>query len=112
MDTSKRGTIAMQPNVDLRKSQGPSTPAEVKRMKGIPYALGQSDLYMNADRRCTRPMRCDDWKEYLSKSTTQTMNPHLWKSWNTKGMQLKLAPMEGYIGNENLFCGAWLCPQP
>ncbi|GKB84129.1 retrotransposon protein, putative, ty1-copia subclass, partial [Tanacetum coccineum] len=38
MDTSKRGTIPMQPNVDLRKSQGPSTPAEVKRMKGIPYA--------------------------------------------------------------------------
>ncbi|GJR00330.1 retrotransposon protein, putative, ty1-copia subclass [Tanacetum coccineum] len=30
MDTSKRGTIPMQPNVDLRKSQGPSTPAEVK----------------------------------------------------------------------------------
>ncbi|GJW01702.1 retrotransposon protein, putative, ty1-copia subclass [Tanacetum coccineum] len=28
MDTSKRGTIAMQPNVDLSKSQGPSTPAE------------------------------------------------------------------------------------
>ncbi|GKE56273.1 retrotransposon protein, putative, ty1-copia subclass [Tanacetum coccineum] len=31
-------TILMQPNVDLRKSQGPSTPAEVKRMKGVPYA--------------------------------------------------------------------------
>ncbi|GJU77416.1 hypothetical protein Tco_1274486 [Tanacetum coccineum] len=29
MDTSKRGTIPMQPNVDLRKSQGPSTLAEV-----------------------------------------------------------------------------------
>ncbi|GJS68340.1 retrotransposon protein, putative, ty1-copia subclass [Tanacetum coccineum] len=38
MDTSKRGTIPMQPNVDLRKSQGPSTSTEVKRMNGIPYA--------------------------------------------------------------------------
>ncbi|GJV48943.1 retrotransposon protein, putative, ty1-copia subclass, partial [Tanacetum coccineum] len=38
MDTSKRGTIPMQPNVDLSNTQGPSTPAEVKRMKGIPYA--------------------------------------------------------------------------
>ncbi|GKD51696.1 retrotransposon protein, putative, ty1-copia subclass, partial [Tanacetum coccineum] len=38
IDTSKRGTILMQPNVDLRKSQGPSTPAEVKRIQGIPYA--------------------------------------------------------------------------
>nr|GEX38235.1 hypothetical protein [Tanacetum cinerariifolium] len=37
MDTSKRGTILMQPNVDLRKSQGPSAPAELKQMKGIPY---------------------------------------------------------------------------
>ncbi|GKG57920.1 hypothetical protein Tco_0589531, partial [Tanacetum coccineum] len=38
MDTSKHGTIPMQPNVDLSKSQGHSTPAEVKQMKGIPYA--------------------------------------------------------------------------
>ncbi|GJW16024.1 retrotransposon protein, putative, ty1-copia subclass [Tanacetum coccineum] len=28
MDTSKRGTIPMQPNVELSKSQGPSTPTE------------------------------------------------------------------------------------
>ncbi|GJX57367.1 retrotransposon protein, putative, ty1-copia subclass [Tanacetum coccineum] len=38
MDTSKRGTIPMQPNVDLSNTQGPSTPAEVKQMKEIPYA--------------------------------------------------------------------------
>ncbi|GJT62485.1 hypothetical protein Tco_1006018 [Tanacetum coccineum] len=38
MDTSKRGTIPMPPNVYLSNTQGPSTPAEVKRMKGIPYA--------------------------------------------------------------------------
>ncbi|GKD50831.1 retrotransposon protein, putative, ty1-copia subclass [Tanacetum coccineum] len=30
MDTSKHGTIPMQPNEDLRKSQGPSTLAEEK----------------------------------------------------------------------------------
>ncbi|GJZ76398.1 retrotransposon protein, putative, ty1-copia subclass [Tanacetum coccineum] len=34
MDTSKRGVL-MQPNVDLSKAQGPFTPAEVMRMKGI-----------------------------------------------------------------------------
>ncbi|GJR16017.1 retrotransposon protein, putative, ty1-copia subclass [Tanacetum coccineum] len=44
MDTSKLGTIPMQPNVDLRKSQGPSTPAEVKRMKGVPYALAVGSI--------------------------------------------------------------------
>ncbi|GKB18022.1 putative reverse transcriptase domain-containing protein [Tanacetum coccineum] len=53
MDTSKRGTIPMQPNVDLRKSQGPSTPAEVKRMKGIPYASTVGSIMY--DVRCTRP---------------------------------------------------------
>nr|GEZ79897.1 retrotransposon protein, putative, Ty1-copia subclass [Tanacetum cinerariifolium] len=39
MDTSKRETIPMQPNVDLSKAQGPSTLAAMMRMKGIPYAL-------------------------------------------------------------------------
>ncbi|GJT16145.1 hypothetical protein Tco_0874851 [Tanacetum coccineum] len=39
MDASKHGTIPMRPNVDLSKTQGPSTPKEVMRMKGIPYAL-------------------------------------------------------------------------
>ncbi|GJR61585.1 hypothetical protein Tco_1503747 [Tanacetum coccineum] len=52
MDTSKRGTIPMQPNVDLRKSQGPSTPAEVKRMKGVPYASTVGSIMY--DVRCTR----------------------------------------------------------
>ncbi|GJX36068.1 hypothetical protein Tco_0247625 [Tanacetum coccineum] len=38
MDASKRGSLPMQPNVHLSKTQGPSTPTEVKRMKGVPYA--------------------------------------------------------------------------
>ncbi|GJU83890.1 retrotransposon protein, putative, ty1-copia subclass [Tanacetum coccineum] len=49
MDTSKRGTIPMQPNVDLRKSQGPSTPAEVKRMKGIHYASAVGSIIYTKD---------------------------------------------------------------
>ncbi|GKB57812.1 putative RNA-directed DNA polymerase [Tanacetum coccineum] len=53
MDTSKRGTIPMQPNVDLRKSQGPSTPAEVKRMKEVPYASMVGSIMYAV--RCTRP---------------------------------------------------------
>ncbi|GKB87279.1 retrotransposon protein, putative, ty1-copia subclass [Tanacetum coccineum] len=53
MDTSKRRTIPMQPNVDLRKSQGPSTPAEVKQMKGIPYASVVGSIIHAV--RCTRP---------------------------------------------------------
>ncbi|GJR28270.1 hypothetical protein Tco_1104502 [Tanacetum coccineum] len=53
MDTSKRGTIPMQPNVYLRKSQGPSTPAEVKQMKGIPYASVVGSIMYAV--RCTRP---------------------------------------------------------
>nr|GEU95672.1 hypothetical protein [Tanacetum cinerariifolium] len=53
MDTSKRGTILMQPNVDLGNTQGPSIPAEVKRMKGIPYASAVGSIMYAV--RCTRP---------------------------------------------------------
>ncbi|GKB07115.1 hypothetical protein Tco_0835348 [Tanacetum coccineum] len=53
MDTSKCGTIPMQPNVDLSKSQGPSTPAEVKPMKEIPYVSAVGSIMYAV--RCTRP---------------------------------------------------------
>nr|GEY07631.1 retrotransposon protein, putative, Ty1-copia subclass [Tanacetum cinerariifolium] len=38
MDTSKRGYIPMQERHDLNKTQGASTPEEVKRMQNVPYA--------------------------------------------------------------------------
>ncbi|GJS38935.1 hypothetical protein Tco_0563978 [Tanacetum coccineum] len=53
MDTSKRGTIPMQPNVDLRKSKGPSTSAKVKQMKGVSYASAVGSIMYTV--RCTRP---------------------------------------------------------
>ncbi|GJW10729.1 putative ribonuclease H-like domain-containing protein [Tanacetum coccineum] len=38
MDTSKCGCIPMQERLDLNKTQGASTPEEVKRMQNVPYA--------------------------------------------------------------------------
>ncbi|GJQ93236.1 retrotransposon protein, putative, ty1-copia subclass [Tanacetum coccineum] len=38
MDNSKRGHIPMQERLDLNKTQGASTPEEVKRMQNVPYA--------------------------------------------------------------------------
>ncbi|GKA39419.1 retrotransposon protein, putative, ty1-copia subclass [Tanacetum coccineum] len=38
MDNSKRGHIPMQERFDLNKTQGASTPEEVKRMQNVPYA--------------------------------------------------------------------------
>ncbi|GJW85354.1 retrotransposon protein, putative, ty1-copia subclass [Tanacetum coccineum] len=38
MDNSKRGHIPMQERLDMNKTQGVSTPEEVKRMQNIPYA--------------------------------------------------------------------------
>nr|GEW01261.1 retrotransposon protein, putative, Ty1-copia subclass [Tanacetum cinerariifolium] len=38
MDNSKRGYIHMQERLDLNKTQGASTPGEVKRMQNVPYA--------------------------------------------------------------------------
>nr|GFB76263.1 retrotransposon protein, putative, Ty1-copia subclass [Tanacetum cinerariifolium] len=37
MENSKRGSIPMQEKLKLSKSQGASTPAELKRMKNVPY---------------------------------------------------------------------------
>ncbi|GJY85226.1 retrotransposon protein, putative, ty1-copia subclass [Tanacetum coccineum] len=38
MDNSKCGNIPMQEKLDLNKTQGASTPEEVKRMQNVPYA--------------------------------------------------------------------------
>ncbi|GJV88839.1 retrotransposon protein, putative, ty1-copia subclass [Tanacetum coccineum] len=38
IDTTKRGYIPMQERLDLNKTQGASTPEEVKRMQNTPYA--------------------------------------------------------------------------
>ncbi|GKF89580.1 hypothetical protein Tco_0263543 [Tanacetum coccineum] len=37
MENSKRGSIPMQDKLRLSKSQGASTPAELKRMQNVPY---------------------------------------------------------------------------
>ncbi|GJZ66046.1 retrotransposon protein, putative, ty1-copia subclass, partial [Tanacetum coccineum] len=48
MDTSKRGYIPIQERLDLNKSQGVSTPEEVKRMQNVPYASAVgSIMYVN-----------------------------------------------------------------
>nr|GEY16576.1 hypothetical protein [Tanacetum cinerariifolium] len=38
MENSKRGSIPMQKKLKLSKSQGASTPTELKRMQNVPYA--------------------------------------------------------------------------
>ncbi|GJY42370.1 retrotransposon protein, putative, ty1-copia subclass [Tanacetum coccineum] len=53
MDNSKRGHIPMQERLDLNKTQGASTPKEVKRMQNIPYASAVGSIMYVV--RCTRP---------------------------------------------------------
>ncbi|GJU75503.1 hypothetical protein Tco_1272573 [Tanacetum coccineum] len=43
----------MQERLDLNKTQGASTPEEVKRMQNVPYALVVGSIMY--DVRCTRP---------------------------------------------------------
>ncbi|GJV30732.1 retrotransposon protein, putative, ty1-copia subclass [Tanacetum coccineum] len=45
MENSKRGSIPMQEKLRLSKSQGASTPAELKRMQNILYASSVGDLH-------------------------------------------------------------------
>ncbi|GJW39503.1 retrotransposon protein, putative, ty1-copia subclass, partial [Tanacetum coccineum] len=53
MDNSKRGHISIQERLDLNKTQGASTPEEVKRMKNVPYASAVGSIMYAV--RCTRP---------------------------------------------------------
>ncbi|GKD49160.1 hypothetical protein Tco_1278136 [Tanacetum coccineum] len=45
MENSKHGSIPMQEKLRLSKSQGASTPAVLKRMQNVPYALAVGDLH-------------------------------------------------------------------
>ncbi|GJY77960.1 hypothetical protein Tco_0483761 [Tanacetum coccineum] len=47
MENSKRGSIPMQEKLKLSKSQGVSTPAEVKRMQNIPYASAVGSIMVS-----------------------------------------------------------------
>nr|GEV29527.1 hypothetical protein [Tanacetum cinerariifolium] len=51
MENSKRGTILMQENLKLSKSQGASTPAEKQRMQNIPYASAIGSIIGNMERK-------------------------------------------------------------
>ncbi|GJW95923.1 retrotransposon protein, putative, ty1-copia subclass [Tanacetum coccineum] len=53
MDNSKRGYIHIQERLDLNKTQGASTPGEVKRMQNVPYASAVGSIMYAV--RCTRP---------------------------------------------------------
>ncbi|GJS95964.1 hypothetical protein Tco_0802932 [Tanacetum coccineum] len=53
MENSKRGSIPMQDKLRLSKSQGASTPAELKRMQSVPYASAVGSIMYAV--RCTRP---------------------------------------------------------
>ncbi|GKF26656.1 hypothetical protein Tco_0082550 [Tanacetum coccineum] len=52
MDNSKRGHIPMQERLDLNKTQGVSTPEEVKRMLNVPHASAVGSIMYAV--RCTR----------------------------------------------------------
>nr|GEW59997.1 hypothetical protein [Tanacetum cinerariifolium] len=52
MENSKRGSIPMQEKLKLSKSQGSSIPAELKRMKNVPYASTVVSIMYVV--RCTR----------------------------------------------------------
>ncbi|GJY21831.1 retrotransposon protein, putative, ty1-copia subclass, partial [Tanacetum coccineum] len=53
MENSKRGSILMQDKLRLSKSQGASTPAELKGMQNVPYSSAIGSIMYAV--RCTRP---------------------------------------------------------
>ncbi|GJY59362.1 retrotransposon protein, putative, ty1-copia subclass [Tanacetum coccineum] len=58
MENSKRGSIPMQEKLKLSKSQGASTPAEVKRMQNVPYAsVNPGELHWTAIKNILKYLR-------------------------------------------------------
>ncbi|GJT12225.1 retrotransposon protein, putative, ty1-copia subclass [Tanacetum coccineum] len=58
MDNSKRGHIPMQERLDLNKTQGASTPKEVKRMQNVPYASANpGELHWTAVKNILKYLR-------------------------------------------------------
>nr|GFC92772.1 retrotransposon protein, putative, Ty1-copia subclass [Tanacetum cinerariifolium] len=53
MDNSKRGSIPMQVDLHLSKSQFATTSTEMKRMQNVPYASAVGSIRYAM--RCTRP---------------------------------------------------------
>ncbi|GJU88106.1 hypothetical protein Tco_1300529 [Tanacetum coccineum] len=49
IDNSKRGNIPMQERFDLNKTQGASTPEEVKQMQNVPYASAVGSIINTKD---------------------------------------------------------------
>ncbi|GJV55356.1 retrotransposon protein, putative, ty1-copia subclass [Tanacetum coccineum] len=70
MDNSKRGHIPMQERLDLNKTQGASTPKEVKRVQNVLYALAvRSIMYAKSGSWTSSAV---DWKS--SKKSTTAMS--------------------------------------
>ncbi|GJU88153.1 retrotransposon protein, putative, ty1-copia subclass [Tanacetum coccineum] len=58
MENSKRRSIPMQEKLKLCKSQGASTPTELKRMQNVPYALvNPSDLHWTTVKNIMKYLR-------------------------------------------------------
>nr|GEZ04963.1 zinc finger, CCHC-type [Tanacetum cinerariifolium] len=66
MENSKCGSIPMQEKLKLSKSQGASTPAELKHKQNVPYASAVGSIMCAV--RCTRPDVTDDLKQELKVS--------------------------------------------
>ena len=56
MQDSKNGFVPFRVGISLSANQRPKTPAEIERMRGIPYALAVRSLMYAM--LCTRPDIC------------------------------------------------------
>nr|GFB88402.1 hypothetical protein [Tanacetum cinerariifolium] len=62
MENSKRKSIPMQEKLKLSKSQGASTPAEMKRMHNVPYASAVGSIMVSCYTDAGYLMDADDLK--------------------------------------------------
>ncbi|GJT51224.1 retrotransposon protein, putative, ty1-copia subclass [Tanacetum coccineum] len=82
IDNSKRGNIPMQERLDLNKTQGASTPREVKRMKNVSYPLDvgsiiNPEVELRVDCYCNAGFETDR-DEIKSQTGYANLNEGVW----------------------------------
>ncbi|GKD66483.1 hypothetical protein Tco_1308591, partial [Tanacetum coccineum] len=88
MDNFKRGNIPMQERLDLNKSQGTSTPKEVKLMQKVPYVSVVGSIMYAV--RCTGPEVTFAQKHYDLFSTESSLLDMAYSSLLRHGCLVKL----------------------
>ncbi|GJT84461.1 retrotransposon protein, putative, ty1-copia subclass [Tanacetum coccineum] len=106
MENSKRGSIPMQDKLRLSKSQGASTPAELKRMQSVPYASGM-DISLRTKNKAKTEISGSTRQFQTLHSTPKSHHHYPTPTWAVDS----LAILKHFIGHQQTTRDQWLKSQ-